>query len=112
MALGATALEAVRIVVGSVAHITFRQLLAVDAAGRTAVFSGSKTLGTYAAVEAEGAAAAGNMLRSKAVPERMLFCLRRLDWSPRRATAGRNACRSRCRRRGRASAFVRPAHRT
>jgi len=72
MALGATAPEAVRIVVGSVAHITFRQLLAVDAAGRTAVFSGSKTLGTYAAVEAEGAAAAGNMLRSKAVPERML----------------------------------------
>ena len=72
MALGATAPEAVRIVVGSVAHITFRQLLAVDAAGRTGVFSGSKTLGTYATAEGEGAAAAGNMLRSKVVPERML----------------------------------------
>ena len=72
MALGATAPEAVRIVVGSVAHVTFRQLLAVDAAGRTGAFSGSKTLGTYAAAEGEGAAAAGNMLRSKVVPERML----------------------------------------
>jgi uncharacterized Ntn-hydrolase superfamily protein len=72
IALGATAPEAVRIVVGSVAHITFRQLLVVDAAGRTGVFSGSKTLGTYATAEGEGAAAAGNMLRSKVVPERML----------------------------------------
>ena len=72
MALGATAPEAVRIVAGSSAHIAFRQLLAVDAAGRTGVFSGAKTLGTYAAAEGEGAAAAGNMLRSKVVPERML----------------------------------------
>ena len=36
------------------------------------MFSGSKTLGTYATAEGEGAAAAGNMLRSKVVPERML----------------------------------------
>ena len=72
MALGATAPEALRIVAGSAAHIAFRQLLAVDAAGRAGVFSGSKTLGTYAAAEGEGAAAAGNMLRSRAVPERML----------------------------------------
>ena len=72
MALGATAAEAVRIVAGSAAHITFRQLLAVDATGRTGVFSGSKTLGTYAAAEGERAVAAGNMLRSKVVPERML----------------------------------------
>jgi uncharacterized Ntn-hydrolase superfamily protein len=53
MALGATAPEAVRIVVGSVAHIAFRQLIAVDSVGRTGVFSGSKTLGTYAAAEGE-----------------------------------------------------------
>lgn len=72
MALGATAPEAVRIVAGSAAHITFRQFLAVDAAGRTGVFSGAKTLGMYAAAEGEGAAAAGNMLKSNAVPERML----------------------------------------
>src|ERR1700730_17295858 len=56
---------------GSAAHIPFRPLLAVDAAGRTGVFSGSKTLGTYAAAEGESAAAAGNLLRSKVIPERM-----------------------------------------
>ena len=39
------------------------------------------------------------------------FCLRRLDWSSRRPTARRNACRSRCRRRGRASPFIWPSHR-
>ena len=72
MALGATAPEAVRIVAGSAVHIGFRQLLAVAAAGRTGVFSGAKTLGMYAAAEGEGAAAAGNMLKSSAVPERML----------------------------------------
>ena len=72
MALGATAPEAVRIVAGSAVHMAFRQLLAIDAVGRTGVFSGSKTLGTYAAAEGESAAAAGNMLRSKVVPERMI----------------------------------------
>jgi uncharacterized Ntn-hydrolase superfamily protein len=72
MALGATAPEAVRIVAGSATHITFRQLIAVDAAGRAGVFSGAKTLGMYAAAEGQGAAAAGNMLKSNAVPERML----------------------------------------
>src|SRR5262249_34562444 len=41
MALGATAAEAVRIVTGSAAHIAFRQLIAVDAAGHTAAFSGA-----------------------------------------------------------------------
>src|SRR5262249_49244254 len=72
MALGAPAPEAVRIVAGSAPHITFRQLVAVDAAGRTGVFSGSKTLGIYGSAEGGGAAAAGNLLRSKVVPERMV----------------------------------------
>ena len=72
MALGAPAPEAVRIVAGSAANIAYRQLVAVDAAGRTGVFSGAETLGTYAASEVEGAVAAGNMLKSKVVPERML----------------------------------------
>ena len=65
MALGASASEAVRIVAGSAKHIAFRQLVAVDAAGRTGVFSGENTLGIYAAVEAENAVAAGNMLKTK-----------------------------------------------
>jgi len=72
IALGATASEAVRIVAGSAKHIGYRQLIAVDAGGRTGVFSGEKTLGTYAAAETVGAIAAGNMLKTKAVPERMI----------------------------------------
>jgi uncharacterized Ntn-hydrolase superfamily protein len=72
MALGAPAPEAVRIVAGSAAHIAYRQLVAVDAAGRTGAFSGEKTLGTHATAEAEGAVAAGNLLKSRVVPERML----------------------------------------
>jgi uncharacterized Ntn-hydrolase superfamily protein len=72
MALGAPAPEAVRIVVGSTANIAYRQLVAVDAAGRTGAFSGAETLGTHAAVEGDGAVAAGNMLKSRHVPERML----------------------------------------
>jgi uncharacterized Ntn-hydrolase superfamily protein len=72
MALGATAPEAVRIVAGSAKHIAYRQLVAVDAGGRAGAFSGDKTLGTYAAVEGDGAVAAGNMLKTKVVPERMI----------------------------------------
>jgi uncharacterized Ntn-hydrolase superfamily protein len=72
IALGATASEAMRIIAGSTAHIAYRQLVAVDAGGRTAVFSGARTLGTHAAAEGEGAVAAGNMLRTKMVPERMV----------------------------------------
>ena len=72
MALGATAPEAVRIVSETAPHIAYRQLVAVDASGRTGAYSGAKTLGTYAAVEGDGAVAAGNMLKTKGVPERMI----------------------------------------
>jgi uncharacterized Ntn-hydrolase superfamily protein len=72
MELGATAPEAVRIVAGSAKHIAYRQLVAVGADGRTGAFSGEKTLGIHAAVETEGAVAAGNMLKTKVVPERMI----------------------------------------
>jgi uncharacterized Ntn-hydrolase superfamily protein len=72
MELGATASEAVRIVSGAARHIAYRQLIAVDARGRTSAFSGEKVLGIHTAVEGDGAVAAGNMLKTKAVPERMM----------------------------------------
>jgi uncharacterized Ntn-hydrolase superfamily protein len=77
MELGAPAPEAVRIVASSAKHIAYRQLVAVDAAGRTGAFSGEKTLGTYAAAEGDGAVAAGNMLKTKVVPDRMLAAFSR-----------------------------------
>ena len=46
----------------------YRQLTMIDAAGRTAVWSGSKTLGTYATAEGRDCVAAGNLLRSTDIP--------------------------------------------
>jgi uncharacterized Ntn-hydrolase superfamily protein len=44
------------------AMIAYRQLAIVDKAGRTAAFSGDKTLGIHASAHGPGAVAAGNML--------------------------------------------------
>lgn len=53
-------------------HVEFRQLAMVDRNGRTAAFSGQKTLGTHAVALAQNAAAAGNLLENAEVPARML----------------------------------------
>ncbi|MBZ9603599.1 DUF1028 domain-containing protein [Phyllobacterium chamaecytisi] len=53
----------------------WRQLAIVDRHGKTAVFSGERTLGVHAAVEGDNAVAAGNLLASKLVPQRMLEAL-------------------------------------
>jgi uncharacterized Ntn-hydrolase superfamily protein len=72
MAAGRPAPDALAAVAGAESHIAYRQLTAVDAAGATASYSGERTLGTHAAVEADGAVAAGNLLASEAVPAAML----------------------------------------
>lgn len=53
-------------------HIAYRQLALVDARGGTAAWSGAHTLGTHRTVQGPGAVAAGNLLASPDVPERML----------------------------------------
>ncbi|MFG5776674.1 DUF1028 domain-containing protein [Comamonas sp. J-3] len=50
----------------------YRQVTVVDAKGRVAHFSGQQALGTYAAVAGEQCVAAGNMLASPQVVERMV----------------------------------------
>jgi uncharacterized Ntn-hydrolase superfamily protein len=50
----------------------YRQASVVDAAGRTAVYSGARTLGKFAAREAAGAVAAGNLLADVGVIDAML----------------------------------------
>lgn len=52
--------------------IQFRQLLAIDAAGETAVYSGPRALGTFGASQRENAVAAGNMLASLEVLEALV----------------------------------------
>ncbi len=46
----------------------YRQLTVLDAAGRTAVFSGSKTLGVHADAPGENAVSAGNLLANTGIP--------------------------------------------
>jgi uncharacterized Ntn-hydrolase superfamily protein len=68
---GATAEEAIARVAD---HPTaaFRQLIAVDAQGRTAVHSGPNALGVVGQHRSSGAAAAGNMLATPDVPRRLV----------------------------------------
>jgi uncharacterized Ntn-hydrolase superfamily protein len=72
MAGGAGAREAMVSLTSERANIAYRQLAFVDANGEAAVFSGGKTLGVHAQAQAEGAAAAGNLLANPDVPRRML----------------------------------------
>lgn len=72
MARGASAQQAVEILVASRPHIQYRQLAAVDAKGDTAAFSGAHTLGTNAIAKGQGAIAAGNLLADPRVPEIMI----------------------------------------
>jgi uncharacterized Ntn-hydrolase superfamily protein len=49
-------------------HLEYRQLMLIDAAGHTAVFSGKHTLGTHASAQGRDVAAAGNLLSGAGVP--------------------------------------------
>lgn len=72
MAAGAAAGAAVESVVAEAPHVDWRQLLAVDATGRTAHHSGAHILGTWAVAEAEGVIAGGNLLAHAGVPAAMV----------------------------------------
>ncbi|WP_336697703.1 DUF1028 domain-containing protein [Curtobacterium sp. USHLN213] len=69
---GSAADHAVDRVVTTDATAPYRQLVAVDAAGRTAVHSGERALGIVASHRGEGAAAAGNMLATPEVPRALV----------------------------------------
>ena len=71
MAKGASAADAVAALAAGHADIGFRQLTAIDAQGRTAVFSGEGTLGTHATAEGRDCVAAGNLLAGPMVPAAM-----------------------------------------
>ena len=77
MAKGMGAEEAIATLCRTAPHIEFRQLIALDAQGRTATHSGSHTLGTHASAQAPGAVAAGNLLRDREIPGVMLAAFQR-----------------------------------
>lgn len=68
MAAGQGAAGAVAAAVAAEAHPDYRQLLAVDSAGRTAIHSGAKALGIWTSAEGKDCASGGNLLANDAVP--------------------------------------------
>ena len=64
--------EAVAEIARTAPHAAFRQVLAVDAEGRTGIHSGARSLGVHAEARGAGAVAAGNLLADEGVPAAMI----------------------------------------
>jgi uncharacterized Ntn-hydrolase superfamily protein len=71
IAAGASASDALAAVTAATPLAAYRQLTVVDAFGRSAAFSGERTLGVHGDVSAADCAAAGNLLADDAVPAAM-----------------------------------------
>lgn len=67
-----TAEEALLAIRKSSRHIEYRQVVAIDRSGGTAIHSGGKTLGTWAEAEGHDVACAGNLLANEKVPKAMV----------------------------------------
>jgi uncharacterized Ntn-hydrolase superfamily protein len=72
MANGFNADAAISSVIDAANHTAYRQLLAVDNTGQTAVFSGANTLGINAEYQSQNAAAAGNLLANTTIAKAMV----------------------------------------
>lgn len=67
-----SAVEAMRIVMGNEVNADYRQVIAVDNQGRTSGFNGNKTLGINNISQGKYCIAAGNLLRTTEVTEKMV----------------------------------------
>ena len=67
-----SAAEAMRIVMGNEVNADYRQMIAVDNQGRTSGFNGNKTLGINNISQGKYCIAAGNLLRTTEVTEKMI----------------------------------------
>jgi uncharacterized Ntn-hydrolase superfamily protein len=72
MAAGLDAAAALAAVTAGRAHIAFRQILAVDRTGATAIHSGARMLGIWGQAEGRDCAAAGNLLAHDGIPAAMV----------------------------------------
>jgi len=72
MQAGASASRALADLTATQPHIAYRQLIAVDAEGEPAAFSGARTLGLHATAQAHNVAAAGNLLANSQPPQAMV----------------------------------------
>ncbi len=82
LAAGVSAEAALERLCATASHIEHRQLMLVDRAGRTAWFSGERTLGRHGAAVAQDVVAAGNLLADEGVPERMVTAFLRCSQEP------------------------------
>ena len=77
MAAGRSAADALDEVVTGAPHIEYRQLAVVDALGRTASYSGARTLGRHGSSRGKDCLAAGNLLAGEAVTAAMVAAFER-----------------------------------
>ncbi len=68
MEQGASAEVAVRQITGEATHIAYRQLLAIDRNGTTAIHSGQNVLGNWNEAQGRDVASGGNLLAHDCVP--------------------------------------------
>jgi uncharacterized Ntn-hydrolase superfamily protein len=69
---GLSAEAALARLIAEAPYIEYRQLALIDAEGRTASFSGAKTLGFHATARGNNVVAAGNMLTTIDIPQKMV----------------------------------------
>ena len=69
---GLAAPEAMAKLIAHAPHKEYRQVIMVDAHGRTAHFTGAKALGTHAVAEAKDCVSGGNLLQNTGVPHAMV----------------------------------------
>jgi len=72
LAAKASARAALDVIIAATPKIDYRQLVVIDAEGRTAVFSGGYVLGVYGSAEGMDVAAAGNLLANPDIPAAMV----------------------------------------
>ncbi len=77
LARGASATGAIAAVRASGRHLDYRQVLAVDADGGTAIHSGREVLGIWAEASGQDALSAGNLLANATVPQAMVDAFER-----------------------------------
>lgn len=69
---GATAQEAIAIIARTTDHAEYRQVLAIDLDGGTAIHSGSNSLGIWTDAQGRDCACGGNLLDNDGVPSAMV----------------------------------------
>ncbi len=77
IASGSPAAGALDEVMTSTPHAAFRQLVVIDSQGRTAAYSGTRTLGRHGSRAGTDCIAAGNLLAGDGVPEAMVRAFER-----------------------------------